>query len=320
MAFLEDFGKKISNAGQSTIQKTKDAAGASKINSMISESERIINDNYNQIGKQYFSAHIDDSDCEFAEMVAVIKAEQEKIESYKEQLLALRGMTRCKGCGGEVSVNALFCSVCGTPTPKKLKQDKENENKDKCPACGGYVKKGSRFCTICGAAMQNEPTEQPEPKIVSKCPQCGFESADENNKFCNLCGAMLVPIDAEITVQEEIIPPVLEEQVEVVEKVVEPPIKKCPNCGFEISDEETLFCHECGTKLIEKQDSQLPVKKCPKCSFETTDKETLFCHECGTRLDSAVDNQLQNLRVCPKCGFGTTDDETLFCIECGTRL
>lgn len=320
MAFLEDFGKKISNAGQSTIQKTKDVAGASKFNSMISNSERLINDSYNQIGKKYFSAHMDDSDCEFAEMITAIKEEQKKIEEYKEQILALRGMTKCKGCGGEVPVTSLFCSVCGTPTPKKLEQDKENENKDKCPTCGGYVKKGSRFCTICGSSMQAEPALLSEPKIVSKCPMCGFESADENNKYCDVCGTKLVPIEAETAISEEIIPPVIEEVTEAVEEAVELPIKKCPNCDFETTDEETLFCHECGTKLVENQTAELPVKKCPNCSFETTDEETLFCHECGTRLDSAVDNNQPKLRVCPKCGFGTTDDETLFCTECGTKL
>ena len=28
-----------------------------------------------------------------------------------------------------------------------------------------------------------------------------------------------------------------------------PKVKKCPNCGFGTSDDETDFCTECGTRL-----------------------------------------------------------------------
>lgn len=418
MAFLDDLGKKISHAGQSTIQKTKGAAEISKINTMISASEKIINNNYYRIGKLYCSVHGSDCEEEFVGMVSAIKQEEQKIDTYRTQILTLKGVVKCQKCGTEVSLNSAFCNVCGASMPKKTPINNDNADKVLCTGCGAYVKKGTRFCTACGQPMPQNLIEQNavENKEIKRCPNCGFESGDRTNMFCNVCGTKLQAVSdekavspetaaevfvptpvAEIPVPIPVIDPIVESPVPAIEETAEEVVaeespvvgnveeldepiaevvqenivaetetaadeptqftKKCPSCGFETTDEETLFCHICGTRLAadEEQVSDnyeptLSVKKCPNCSFETTDEETLFCYECGTRLvlssaqaTPVVQNSnqyndyektmyadslnlnfenrfAQQTKSCPKCGFKTSDDKIMFCYNCGTML
>lgn len=51
MGFFDDFGKKISSAGQEAIAKTKELADIAKINSSISDEENKIKTAYSEIGK-----------------------------------------------------------------------------------------------------------------------------------------------------------------------------------------------------------------------------------------------------------------------------
>ncbi len=49
MALFDQLGKKLAQTGQSAVKKTKDMAEVAKINSMISDEEKSINNNYYQI-------------------------------------------------------------------------------------------------------------------------------------------------------------------------------------------------------------------------------------------------------------------------------
>ena len=65
MAFFDNIGRTLSEKGQIAVKKTKDFAEVTKINSLISDEERSINNNYVQIGKLYVSKHSDDCEEEF---------------------------------------------------------------------------------------------------------------------------------------------------------------------------------------------------------------------------------------------------------------
>ena len=54
MSFFNDLGRKVSEAGQSAIKKTKELSDTNRLNSMILDEEKSINDSYFQIGKLYF--------------------------------------------------------------------------------------------------------------------------------------------------------------------------------------------------------------------------------------------------------------------------
>lgn len=104
MAFFDELGRKISNAGQ----KTKNMADAAKLNSMISDEERNINNLCFQIGKLYVSLHFSDCEADFKPYIEAISASQQRISEYREQAQVLRGIVKCEKCGAEVSVNSSF--------------------------------------------------------------------------------------------------------------------------------------------------------------------------------------------------------------------
>ena len=117
MAFFDELGKKISQAGQNAVQKGKELADIAKINSAVYDEEKKIDDNYREIGKLYFSLRGKNPDVDFAAMVAAIHESENKIGEYKQQLKDIKGVVCCEKCGAEVSSNAAFCSACGAPMP-----------------------------------------------------------------------------------------------------------------------------------------------------------------------------------------------------------
>lgn len=117
MAFFDELGKKISQAGQTVAQKTKELADITKINSAVSDEERKIDDSYREIGKLYVSLHAENPDVDFAALIAGIHEAESKIAEYKQQIKDIKGVVCCEKCGAEISNSAAFCSVCGAPMP-----------------------------------------------------------------------------------------------------------------------------------------------------------------------------------------------------------
>ncbi|MCM1187825.1 MAG: zinc ribbon domain-containing protein [bacterium] len=113
MAFFDDLGKKLSLAGQSAVQKTKEVADLAKWNSYIYDEEKKINNNYLEIGKLYVSLHADGHETEYDGMIAAIRESEEKIREYRQQITDIKGTVACPKCGAQVAVNAVFCSSCG---------------------------------------------------------------------------------------------------------------------------------------------------------------------------------------------------------------
>lgn len=197
MTFFDEIGKRMSEAGQKTIQKTKELSDTTRLNSMISDEEKSINNNYFQIGKLYVSNHQDNYEESFADMISAINESELKIHEYRKQIQDIKGVQRCAKCGAEVSRNAAFCSSCGTTMPK---QAIDAENFIKCQNCGAVVKRGMRFCTACGKPMEvkqatNDVIENASEMITIEvpkgmCPNCGAELEDDA-AFCTECGTKL---------------------------------------------------------------------------------------------------------------------------------
>lgn len=117
MAFFDDLGKKLSQAGQTAVQKTKEVADIAKLNSSIYDEEKKINNNYLEIGKLYVSLRAEAHEEEFDGMIAAIRESEEKIRGYRHQITEIKGIAICEKCGAEVPVHAAFCSACGAPMP-----------------------------------------------------------------------------------------------------------------------------------------------------------------------------------------------------------
>ena len=122
MGLFEDFGKKVKDAGQKSVQKTREISEISRINTLISQAESDMYRIYYSIGKTYVSLHRDDSEEALKSMVSsVINLESEK-EEYKKQIQLIRGIRLCGHCGAELLNGSQFCSSCGVPVPKIQKR------------------------------------------------------------------------------------------------------------------------------------------------------------------------------------------------------
>ncbi|MDD5924076.1 MAG: zinc ribbon domain-containing protein [Clostridia bacterium] len=223
MAFFE----KISEKGQNAVKKGKDFAEITKINSLISDEKKNVNNNYFQIGQLYTQMHANDCEEEFKGMIASIVESENKIAKYKEQIQTIKGIVKCEKCGAEVSNGSAFCNCCGAAIPKKAVEPVVDEDSVACPNCGRAVKKGMRFCTGCGSPMQSLKQQHDTAERI--CPNCGEKTSDIESAFCNHCGSRL---EGTVSVNSP------------------SNIKHCPNCGFSTDDTEIDFCTECGAKLI----------------------------------------------------------------------
>lgn len=201
MSFFSELGKKVTDAGQKTVQKTKEISEVAHINSLISQNENKINNTYFQIGKLYVSIHGNDGEEEFEGLVGMIAELEQQIVAYRKQIQDIKGIQHCEKCGAEVPKGVAFCSSCGNAMPKV----EMHENFDDCVrcACGAMVKKGMRFCTSCGKSMtsltvskavttqsQDNMIETEEKNLENVCPNCGAK-LEHDSVFCTECGSKL---------------------------------------------------------------------------------------------------------------------------------
>lgn len=193
MAFFDKLSKTVSEASQKTIAKTKELADTFRLNTMISEQEKIITNQYFQIGKLYVSIHKDNYEDDFSGMISAIAEAEAKIRDYKKQIQDIKGVQRCEKCGAEVPNGAAFCSSCGATMPKI--QTPEPTDYVKCENCGTNVKKGMRFCTSCGKPMETVAAPAAKESVVETaaektCSNCGAK-VETDLAFCTECGTKL---------------------------------------------------------------------------------------------------------------------------------
>lgn len=90
MGFFDDLGKKVTDAGQKTMQKAQEMSEVARINSLISQNESKINNVYYQIGKLFVSIYGNDCREEFAGMVATVAELEQQNATYKKQIQDVR--------------------------------------------------------------------------------------------------------------------------------------------------------------------------------------------------------------------------------------
>lgn len=274
MALFDGLSRKASEVSAKAVQKTKEFSEATRINALISEEEKKINNNYYQIGKLYFSLHISDSEPAFSGMVDSIIASEKKISDYRIQVQEIRGIQKCEKCGAEVMKGVAFCGACGTPVPKA--EVALPDGYIKCDGCGKLVQKGMRFCTVCGktivdlSAAQEKPQFSPKDSLeeVPVRETVWFEQESSIDKTYTTVQGPSITIPAEATAH------------------------KCSVCGAEL-EADSEFCAECGTRVkvvpatigtIDLNSGASCVSKhCPSCNA-VLDTDDVFCAECGYRI------------------------------------
>ena len=188
------------------------------INRNIQAAQMRINEIYAAIGRTY-RAETENPQGAYIQMFADLKATEEQIEQMNTRVKFLNGIVVCTNCHSDNSVNAAFCSVCGSRLPHTMVADGAN----RCTRCGNIINPGQMFCGVCGTKVENIPV-QPQPQ---------FNEA---------------PVQPEVQPQVNEIHEAVTEEMQVTGPQ-EAKQRVCPNCHTPVEADDAVFCAECGTRL-----------------------------------------------------------------------
>ena len=159
-----------------------------------------INDKYTEIGR-FVKLRMADKieEPEVKNLIAQIDATLEELNNLNEQLLTIRGMKLCSGCGHEIPVNMAFCPNCGTKQPEMAQPVyqqpviQNSQGYHNHPVSPAYTQPQAN--PVYGnPAQQNVQTAAPipEPAVAQPAPVIAEapvqEPANSSFVFCSQCG------------------------------------------------------------------------------------------------------------------------------------
>lgn len=216
------------------------------INRNIQAAQMRINEIYAAIGRTY-RAETENPQGAYIQMFADLKATEEQIEQMNTRVKFLNGIVVCTNCHSDNSVNAAFCSVCGSRLPHTMVADGAN----RCTRCGNIINPGQMFCGVCGTKVENIPV-QPQPQFneapVQPQPQPQFNEAPVQPEVQPQPQFNEAPVQPEVQPQVNEIHEAVTEEIQVTEPQ-EAKQRVCPNCHTPIEADDAVFCAECGTRL-----------------------------------------------------------------------
>jgi len=216
------------------------------INRNIQAAQMRINEIYAAIGRTY-RAETENPQGAYIQMFADLKATEEQIEQMNTRVKFLNGIVVCTNCHSDNSVNAAFCSVCGSRLPHTMVADGAN----RCTRCGNIINPGQMFCGVCGTKVENIPVQpqfngapvqpevQPQPQFNEAPAQPEVQPQPQFNE---------APVQPEVQPQVNEIHEAVTEEMQVTEPQ-EAKQRVCPNCHTPIEADDAVFCAECGTRL-----------------------------------------------------------------------
>lgn len=155
MEFFDKIGDKISSKSKDVAKKAKNITDLTKLNSRIHDFEKMIKDSQAQIGKIYFEANTNNPGTEYMELFQNIINAQGEIIRCKEEIIQIKGIKNCAGCGAEIPNEAVFCPSCGIKNEIiDVSYTEESEEEIACPGCGAGVSADTAFCSKCGTKVK----------------------------------------------------------------------------------------------------------------------------------------------------------------------
>ena len=177
---LDDLGRRIQNAGKTTVQKTKELTDIAKLNSAIADEERSQKNLFLQLGREYFNNHAEDAEEALSHTVRDIADSKARVKSLQHEINDIRGIRICEACGAEVRLGAVFCTACGVRLPDYVAPAREpGANPDRCIYCGRELNKADRFCPTCGTKIEHADTETVEVAETAGAPEAEASAGAE---------------------------------------------------------------------------------------------------------------------------------------------
>ena len=197
MSFFENLGKKISQAGETAVEKTKQMTEIACLNGKIDDVQKNLDKVYKQIGEIYAEKYSDIAPEDLVDYITQVKNYQTELETLGKDLDYVKGYVRCGQCGLLIKIGDAFCGKCGEAAPVVERAEKEGDSST-CPKCGSEVDENARFCPDCGANLEEERKaaglveEIKEDNIVDVklCPKCNA-TVKEDAGECPACGEKL---------------------------------------------------------------------------------------------------------------------------------
>lgn len=93
MAFLEQIGKRIADAGQNVAHRTKNLADVALLNNAISGKEKKISQLFLAIGQSYYEKHKDDNTADELDEIKEIKTLYAEIQQNREKIKIISNQT-----------------------------------------------------------------------------------------------------------------------------------------------------------------------------------------------------------------------------------
>lgn len=163
MGFLEDLGRKVTDAGQKAAQKTRELSDITRLELQVKREEGRRNQIYDRIGRLYVELHMEDFEEAFAEMIGEIREAEENIRSCKQQIEDAKNAAaarstedanarRCPNCGAAIPDDRRFCTACGSPLPRPSEPSDTGETVF-CTNCGAKLASDAAFCEKCGTKV-----------------------------------------------------------------------------------------------------------------------------------------------------------------------
>ena len=160
MAFFEQLGKRLSDAGQGVAQQTKNLADVTRLNSVITEKEKRIGQLYQAIGQGYYERHREDPASEEREAIEQINSLVAEIDKCREEIKQIKGVTKCASCGADIPLHAAFCNACGAKVAEETAGNQMGPREGRCPSCGQPVGSDNVFCIHCGTRVSGAAEQE----------------------------------------------------------------------------------------------------------------------------------------------------------------
>ena len=139
MAFINDFGKKISKSSQDAYAKTK-------LGVKLSEEEKQLNSLYLDLGKSFYNwTRENDYSESFVQQINQIEQQIASLEELSVERDRIKGLMKCPVCNASISINSTFCIQCG---------NKIEYPENRCKKCGATLPNNAAFCVACGAKTE----------------------------------------------------------------------------------------------------------------------------------------------------------------------